>query len=187
MPVQLKKVSLAVAVSAAMVLAGCESSLDRIDSGGVLLQISDFGTLPVTHSLSNPGTAGSLLQIDSITVQAVPKVIGGTTSTLMDVNIESYEVTYRRRDGGTRVPRPLIERIFGTAPVGGSQEYNNLPMLAPDQLFSDPLRDLGLDGIDSETGSAVIDMDIQLRFFGRTRAGDAVTSNQVAFTVKFVQ
>ncbi len=163
-------------------LAGCEQRTDKEETGGVLLSISDFGTLPLQVSVS----AGDLMQIDSITVSNVVKDPTGTISPLMNVEISSYEVTYTRADRGTRVPRTLVQRVFGVVTPGGTIEFNNIPLLREDQLGNPPLSDLALTGRDPETGSTLIQLNVHLRFFGRTLSGDVVASAPASFTVAIV-
>jgi len=162
--------------------AGCEQRTDKEETGGVLLSISDFGTLPIQVSASE----GGLLQIDSITVSSVVKDPTGVTSPLMNVEISSYEVSFTRADRGTRVPRPFVEHIFGSIPPGGSTIFNNLNFLHTDHLRSAPLADLALTGRDSETGSTVIFLNVHFRFFGRTLSGDVVSSAPASFTIEVV-
>lgn len=174
------------AAAAFAAVAGC-SDADKADTGGVLLEISSFGTLPVAFSLNNPDPGlGALMQIDSIVLSNIAVNPAAGTSDLMTIRLESYEVTYTRRDGGTRVPRPLSNSIFGQVPINGTNEIAGAPMLATDQLLSNPLVDLSNDGVDSETGSSVIVMDINLRFFGETLGGTNVASNVESFTVQFL-
>lgn len=162
---------------------GCQESTDRVDSGGVLLRITDFGTLPLVLSLS--GDLG-LLQIDSITMRSFLADPNGTSSDLMTIQLDSYEVTYTRADRGTVVPRPLVERIFGSVPVNGTNEVNNLNFLRLDQLAAQPFSGLARDGRDDETGSSAIALNVHFRFYGKTLSGRAVASDTASFTIEVV-
>ena len=106
----------------------------------------------------------------------------------MNVEMQSYEVTFTRGDGGTRVPPPLVRNIFGVTPVGGTQNYENLPVMLSDQINEVPLEDLFLEngGFDKETDRTSIILNLSLRFFGRSIAGEAVDTTPVRFTVEFV-
>ena len=174
----------AIAALPCLAVAGCSSSdIDDTDTGGVILVVSDFGTLPLGHSLST----GGLMQIDSITVRSVVADPAGPSSELMTIRLLGYEVTYRRRDSGTRLPRGFIESVFGSITPNGTLVLNGLNMLVPDQFNATPFSDLLRTGVDSETGSAVVVLDINIRFFGETLGGRAVTSEVAPFTVRFVQ
>jgi len=163
----------------ALGVAGCRSRTDRSE-GTVLLTISRFDGLPSVVSLQTTPP----ITIDSLILRNIPKDPSGTTSDLQSVELRSYEASFRRRDTGTRVPPPLVGRLFGVVPVNGTFEVLNLPILTSDQVLSQPLRDLRDFGVDRETGTAVIVLDVQLRFFGRTLSGDEVSTDSGSFTIE---
>jgi hypothetical protein len=165
---------------------GCDSHLEQTDGGGVVLSVSDFDALPTVVSVSDARVAG--VTIGSITLTSIPRDIDGDTSNLMNVEMQSYEVTFTRGDGGTRVPPPLVRNIFGVTPVSGTQVYETLPVMLSDQVNTVPLKDLFLEngGFDKETDRTSIILNLSLRFFGRSIAGEAVDTTPVRFTVEFV-
>jgi len=173
--------------AAALALAALGCAGDRVEDteGSVILSVSDFDGLPVRVSVNG---AGELLQMDQVTISNVPKDQNANTSPLQDVEMTTYEVVYERIDTGTRVPTPLVRRIFGVAPVGGDIVYDNLVIMGAEQLGNPPLSDLEIfnGGVDSETGSPVIAIGFRMRFFGRTIAGDQVATAPVRFDVEFV-
>ena len=69
-------------------------------------------------------------------------------------------------------------------PVNGTLDLFNLPYITSDQILSQPLRDLLDRGRDSETGTAVIVLDVTLQFFGRTLSGDEIASEPATFTIE---
>jgi hypothetical protein len=176
-----RAVVLLLLVVPALAVASCRSRTDRSE-GTVLLSISDFGTLPLGVSLTDP-TDGNL-QIDSITIRSVAKDPTGTTGPLMDVELRSFEVTYRRRDTGSRLPPPLSGQIFSTVPVNGTAQINGTPIFLTPQLAAQPLKDLIDFGVDRETGTSVIILDVSIRFFGRTLSGDDVATQPASFTLE---
>ena len=105
----------------------------------------------------------------------------------MNTEMLSYEVTFSRGDEGILVPPPLVQKIFGVTPAGGSNSYENLPILTIDQLDVRPLSDFLIEngGFDRETGKNSVSLNFHLQFFGRSIAGEAVQSNVASFTVKF--
>ncbi|HKI85980.1 MAG TPA: hypothetical protein VKA53_04465, partial [Thermoanaerobaculia bacterium] len=133
-------------------LVGCPRRTSRTDSGGVLLSLTKFDALPVGVSVNGQG---GYLQIGKLTLQNVPADPNGTTSSLMNVELDSYSVTFSRADQGTRVPPKLVEKAFGVVPVGGTDELDNFVMMSPDQFDNPPLSDLfyANGGYDKETGS----------------------------------
>lgn len=166
----------------AVSLLGCESRTDRTDGGGVLLSITDFDGLPITLAVNS---SNGFLQVGEIQITNVvknPDIVG---SILMNVEIESYEVTYSRGDTGTIVPPTLVRGLFGVVPVNGVFTVENLPVLAPEQFNVPPISDLLFvnGGFDKETGSRQIVLNFHLRFFGRTLSGDAVQTAPASFTV----
>jgi len=165
-------------VTLALCAAGCRSRTDRSE-GTVILTISSFNQLPTTVSAKS----GPFV-IPTVTVTNVPKDPTGTTSDLQTVELRSYEVTYTRRDTGTRVPPPVAATIFSNVSPGGNVSFTNLPFMLSDQTLNPPILDLAQKGVDSETGSAVIVLDVHMRFFGRTLAGDDVVSAPASFTIE---
>jgi hypothetical protein len=158
--------------------AGCRSRTDRSE-GTVLLSVSDFDGLPVQIS-----TTDGPFSIDQVQIRNVAKDPTGTTSALMDVELRSYEVTYRRRDTGTRVPPSMVQTIFSVVPVNGTISLDNVPFMLTDQVLNPPLSDLRNFGVDRETNSQVVVLDVSMRFFGRTLSGDDIVSAPATFTIE---
>lgn len=165
-----------------LAVGACSSGdISKTETGGVLLSITDFDGLPISISAS---ASGDLAQIETLTVSNIAKNPNGTTSELMNVEIQSYEVTYSRADTGTRVPPKLVNYIFGIAPVNGTFQLDNGPFMRAEQFNTVPILDLKNLGIDSETGSRQIRLNVGLRFFGRTLSGDRVESTTAFFTLE---
>ncbi len=162
-----------------LALASCRSRTDRSE-GTVLLTVSDFDGLPFIVDLSDEPP----FTIDQVTIRNVAKDPNGTTSSLQDVELRSYEVRYRRLDTGTRVPPPSVQGIFGIVPVNGTTDLINTGFMFSDQVLSQPLKDLRDFGVDRETGTAVVVLDVSLRFFGRTLSGDEVATEPATFTIE---
>ncbi len=176
---------LAIALVGLIVTACSSSRTDKADTGGVLLSISDFDGLPVQVSVTL-ATGVGLISVEQLTVQNLPLDPNGLTSDLMNVEIQSYEVIYTRGDTGTRIPTPLVRGLFGVAPIGGTFDVENLPMMSLEQLLEEPLSDLAALGLDPETGGNTILLNFSLRFFGRTLGGDNVSTAPAQFTIEFI-
>jgi hypothetical protein len=161
----------------------CDARTERTDTGGVLLSVSDFDGLPIAVSVNST----SFVQVDSLTIQSVVLNPSAPSSALMDVELKSYQVRYRRVDAGTRTPRPLVNGFFGNVPQGGTDTIINLVLLGPEQLSNVPLSDLLFinGGFDKETGSQVIKLELELTFFGKTLSGDDVSTNPARFAIDF--
>ena len=172
---------LLLALSFGLVL-GC-NDIEETDTGGVFLKV-DFVSVPGPIGV-NDVTEVTIPTIDISSV--VPNQLAGT-SQLMDVLIDVYEVTYTRADTGTRVPPAYIYRRAGTVPVGGNLALSNFPIMGQEQLQAAPLSDLLFEngGIDRETGSSLIRIDVTFQVFGKTIAGDDVASEPRTETMEFI-
>lgn len=168
-------------------LGACESRTDRTDGGGVLLSISDFDGLPIGISVNT--SAGGFVQLGEIQVQSIVKNPDVVATAIMNVEIESYEVTFSRGDNGTKTPPVFVRGLFGVVPAGGTFVVENLPVAGPEQFDVPPLSDLLFQngGFDKETGDDKIILNFHIRFFGRTLSGDAVQSEPGNFTVTVTQ
>ena len=161
----------------------CNQRTDR-DEGGVILTISDFDGLPVLFQVNGQ----DLFQVGELTLSNIPKDPNGLTSSLMDIELRSFEVTFTRADAGTRTPTARVEAFFSNVRVSGTSVIDNLDLMDAEQLRNPPLSDLLFvnGAFDRETGSDVIKLNLHLRFFGRTLAGDNIASNTASFTIEFV-
>ena len=170
-----------------LVLWGCEERTDESGSGGVILSVSDFDGLPAEIGVNLLQLIG-FLSIGEITIDSHSTDPGGSVSSLMNVEMDSYEVSFSRADAGTILPPPLVQKIFGVTPVNGSQLYENLRILSLEQIESRPLADLLFvnGGFDKETGEAFTRLNLSMRFFGRTLSGDPVQTTPISFTGTFV-
>lgn len=177
---------LTLALAGALALAGC-SDADDVDSGGVSLVISDFDGLPTLVSVNTAALDG-LVVVEEIELESIIQNPDLGTGNLQTIELRSYEVRYSRADTGTRLPTPLVAGLIGTVPPGGNTILGNLPILRPEQLLNPPLSDLLFvnGGLDDETGSPVIALNLTIRFFGRTLGGREVVSTPQSFLVEFV-
>jgi hypothetical protein len=169
----------ALMLAAGMVFA-CERRTEEIDAGGVLLSITDFDGLPNFVSATGDFEAAS---IESIVVENIAKNPDLPTSALMNVEIHSYEVRYRREDSGTRTLPVLVESVFGVAPVNGTYTLNGGLFMRPSQFDHQPLKDLREFGRDLETNSRVVRIQVSIQFFGKTLSGDEVASAPGYFSI----
>jgi hypothetical protein len=159
----------------------CRSRTDKSE-GSVVLSVTHFNGLPVSVSATN-----GPFQIDQITLSNFfkdPSVNSPTGHDLEGIELRNYEITYARRDKGTRVPPPSVQAIFGLVPPQGTLDLFNLPFMTTDQTHNPPIQDLLTTGHDTETGTTVITLDVSLRFFGRTISGDDIASEPAKFTIE---
>lgn len=163
-----------------LALAGCRSDTDRSE-GTVLLSIASFNGLPSVVSL---GSQQPPFVITDLTVRNIAKDPTGSTSELQSVELRTLEIRFTRRDTGSRVPPANVQSIFGLVPVNGTTTLTNVPFLTSDQVLNQPLKDLRDTGRDSETGTAVVVLDVSMRVFGRTLSGDEIVSDPARFTIE---
>ncbi|MGH9465472.1 MAG: hypothetical protein ACRD0X_07470, partial [Thermoanaerobaculia bacterium] len=140
---------LSLALLLPLALAACDARTEKTDGGGVLLSVSAFDGLPVEVSVNDPlgssfatCSSSGVCAIDEITIENIPKNPNAGTSDLMNVELQSYEVTFTRGDRGTRVPNPYVRGIFGVVPVAGTLDIDGLPIFDREQLENEPLSDL---------------------------------------------
>lgn len=130
-----------------------------------------------------PGALNCAQNIGTVTIQNV--VIQNTSgtlptnSTLDDVNITSYHISYVRTDGGTSVPAPFTRSISLSVPVGSGGNLGTFLAFQPDALTQAPFAALlpQNGGRDPQTGRPVVQMDIILDVFGQTLAGERVSGS----------
>jgi len=166
-------------IAASLSVAGCNSRTEK--SEGTVLLTAQSTTTPVVVSVSS--TTPGVFQIPSFAIHSIIKDPVGISSELQTIEMRSFTVTYRRRDTGTRVPAPIVRGLSGNVSPGGTLFVDNLPFLTLDQLLSQPLKDLAQFGRDTETGTAVIVLDVTFQFFGRTISGDDIASEPTTFTI----
>lgn len=173
-----------VLLTAALVagLAACTSN-DKTDAGGVSIALGTLPSVPDHASVSSLVAGGNELRFD-VNLRSIVLHPAGS-SDLMDIRIESYEVTYTRGDGGTKVPPPLVLYSAGNLPAGGTLTINGLLMLGPDQITTSPISDLMFvnGGLDRETGKPSMTLNMNLRFFGHTVGGQAIESPVFPFSI----
>lgn len=166
----------------ALALGSCRERTDR-QEGSVLLTVADFFGLPSAVSLSDGGP----FVIDQVTLRNVPKDTTTLPTALQSIELRSYEVRYTRKDAGSRVPPPTVQGIFGVIRPNVDETFFNVPFLFSDQVLNPPLRDLRDFGIDRETGTTVVVLDVSIRFFGETLSGDDVATEPARFTIEVTQ
>ncbi len=176
---------LALALTLILTTVGCRSRTDKAE-GNVVFSVSDFDGLPIAGSVN--ALRGGFLQVEEIELSNFPADPRGVTSDLMSIEIETYEVVYTRRDTGTRTPPTRVRSLFGLVPINGTTLIENLPVLGIEQIENPPLSDLLFENgsVDSETGSFLIVLDLQVTFRGKTLSGDSVITGLDAFSVEFV-
>jgi len=184
-----KKTTTLLAAAVLTCVLGCNARTDRTDGGGVLLSISQFQLAPtqfILHKLADPNAV--LPAVPTVTLQNVVKdPTPSATSMLENVELTSYQVVYTRADTGRRVPPPLVQKFGGVVPVNGTLNITNLNVIANNQVDTLPISDLLQFGIDRETNSTIIALNLSITFFGRTLSRKEVQSTPAGFTMEVFQ
>lgn len=177
----LTRVALAVLVAAFS--WSCDDH-ETTDTGGVTIAYGTLTGFPSQVAV-NSELADGELALGSIVLRSIPT---GNPGDFSDIQIQSYEVTYTRADGGTRVPPPLVRFYTGNLPTGGTFTANGVTILGVDQIFSPPINDLFFinGGLDRETSRTRIILNYHLRFFGRTLSGREIESPVLRETIELV-
>lgn len=172
----------------ALVCLGCNGRTDRTDGGGVLLSVTQMNQAPTQFILHNLQTNPVLPSISTVTLQNIVKDPSApTTSQLENIELRSYQVVYTRADTGTRVPPPLVANLAGVVPVNGTLSITDLTVITNNQLNTLPISDILNFGIDRETNSTIITLNVTVTFFGRTLSGQEVQSAPAGFTMEVFQ
>jgi hypothetical protein len=103
-----------------------------------------------------------------------------TNSTLDDVLITEYRISYTRTDGGTSIPAPFTRSISLSVPLGSAgANLGTFLAFQPDALSQAPFAALlpQNGGRDPQTGRSVVQMNIVLEVFGSTMAGERVSGS----------
>jgi hypothetical protein len=176
-----QRIFLFLLIALTLAATSCRSRTDRSE-GSVILSVSHFNGLPASVSATN-----GPFSIDQVTLSNFfkdPAINSAAGHQLEGIELRNYEITYRRRDSGTRTPPPSVQGIFGLVAPASTLVVDNLPFMTSDQTGNQPLKDLINFGRDTETGTAVITLDVTLRFFGRTLSGDDIASEASTFTIE---
>ncbi len=170
-------------LAALLIAFGCEERTEETDTGGVLLEVE------FTNTILRAGVEDSeTVTIPTISINSIVANPSGSTSSLMDVQLRSLQVTFTRADSGTRVPPPYFFNLIGTVPVGGTLTLSNFPIMSTEQTRTEPLSDLLVlnGGFDRETGNTFIRLNVTFRVFGTTLTGTSVASVPRTQTIEFV-
>lgn len=179
------KNKLIIAVLALAALAATSCSSELTDSAApVELVVTNTQNL---HRLDiGPDTGTSCAEnIGTINMQVFPKN-DKATGPFVQVRVTRYRVSYRRTDGGTMVPSPFVRTIDTLLSVGGGVQGSDFTVFEGGAVNQAPFAALQPQngGVDPETGSRFVKMDVIVEVFGETLAGDNVY-DATAFPLEF--
>ncbi len=177
---------LALVLPLAAMIVGCSTDVGDT-AANVILNI-DTITLESDPWGDVLATSGTILD-DTVSVTFSAFLKGPVTTNLQvtspelqNINLERYEVTFTRTDGGTAVPPGFTRGIAGTVrlTVLGAGAPNQLTLgvvLVPSTIKAQPpISFLISPGQEPATNFVNIQVDARIQFFGRTITGDPVTA-----------
>lgn len=135
-------------------------------------------TLPA-QPLSKSISSGTPLTIQTMTLNSHLKDATATDPQhFADVQLNTYTVTFSRRDGGTLLPQPEQFSAGGLLPSGGTISFTGYPIMSTTTLQRSPFDQLlpFNGGVDRETGLSQIHIFYSITFFGNTVSGFRVQS-----------
>jgi hypothetical protein len=173
---------LTVLALAAVLVMSCGSELNN-NAAPVELVVTH--TQNLTRLDIAPNAPNCNQQIGEVEMQIFPKREGTGTGTFTQVRVTRYRVSYRRTDGGTRVPAGFVRSIDTLITVGDTTG-SDFTILQSDALSQAPFASLQPQngGVDAETGRGIIRMEVILEVYGETLGGDNVYDS-TAFPLEF--
>lgn len=169
----MKRALLTALLGLALALPACTNKQGESESP-VFVTI-DLPLQPLSKSITNP----TPLTIQTITLRSrLKNPRQADPQGFADVQINTYTVSYSRRDGGTRVPTPEQFSAAVLLPSGGTTTLSGFPIMAASTLERSPFDQLlpFNGGVDRETGLSEIHLFYSITFFGTTVSGQRVKS-----------
>jgi hypothetical protein len=157
--------------------SGCKTESGLGGDGPVALTVRDitptsdpFGDVyDGSSGLYRPDTVTVVFQNDLLNQSIVP-------TSMTDVIIRTYRVSFVRTDGGSAVPAAFQENINVSVPTNSTATIENLTIVRATQKQQNPLYYLtpfSL-GYEPDTGYNNISCNVLLEFWGETIAGDRI-------------
>jgi hypothetical protein len=167
-----KSIGLSLLLAAAL-FAGCTNKQGETEAP-VFITV-DLPLQPLSKSISS----GTPLTIETITLESHLKRADATDPNgFANVQVNTYTVSFSRRDGGKLIPPPEQFSAAVLLPSGGTATLSGFPIMAAPSLQRSPFDQLlpFNGGVDRETGLSEIHIFYSLTFFGTTASGFRVQS-----------
>lgn len=167
---RLRMIAMTAALAAAAMF-GCSGEVTENGSPVDLLVTSapKFGRVDLA------GGTGCSSAVADVTVRVQARN-AAATGTFTQVRLQSYRVSYSRRDGGRTVPASFVRTVDTILAVGGTAALPEFIVLQGDAVSQAPFAALQPQngGRDAETGRSIVNMDVIVEVFGETLGGDRV-------------
>jgi len=163
-----------IAIIVAVAFVGCNNKTEKYE-GMVFITIEWSGTACFNWDVSGPAATIGTQEFHSNFKKFV------ADPRFLDVHLKDLWVTWRRIDGGTRVPEPthIIYDIF--VPAGSNATLDNGAVMIPEQYLGVPFNSLFPEngGIDPETGKTEIRLEATLSYYGSATNGDKIKAQLI--------
>jgi hypothetical protein len=168
-----KRALIALALVALAAAPACTN--DEAETEAPVFVTVDLDLQPLAVSASS----GLPITIQTMTLESRLKNPSATDPQgFADTQINTYVVTYSRRDGGTRIPPAETFSAAILLPANGTATLQGFPIMAASSLQRSPFDQLlpFNGGFDRETGLPEIHLFYSITFFGTTASGHRVRS-----------
>jgi hypothetical protein len=174
--------TLAAAVFTVASLPGCSTNTQGDSASPVFLE-GDFELLPAGKCVND----NTPLQFATTVLRNRIKTPGVTVTQFLDVQVDQYQVVWKRVDGGTVASPTQVFPGDLLVPANGTSTLTNYLYMSSDSLIRPPLDQLFPfnGGIDKETGRAEIRQAGNVTWYGHTLSGQPVVSGVATFGMIF--
>lgn len=155
-------------------LAGCSGGNHSADTEADIILTTDVPT----GLTAVPVNLGTDVSIPAITIKSQAKAPGTALTVQNDAILNEWVITFTRTDGGTATS-PMwrnYDQVY--VPAGGSANLTNFVIMPVEFLSQPPLNQLWPvnGGFDKETGKDNIRQTIRVDIYGKTNAGQKVST-----------
>jgi len=161
-----------------MAFAACETQNGEGQTrSAVILTVDSIVMQSGAGALAEVSSTGGITaqsDVANVALSNRPKNIDLQPSPWLGIQLEEYQVTFYRTDGGTAVPNSVKRTIRYTIELNETYEIAALTILSAEQKVEYPLWDLAINGYDIETGMPVIEVNVLVEFFGKQVSGEPV-------------
>jgi len=173
-----------VLVAGLIFLTGCSggSALDNT-SAAVFLTVEIEQYNPEVNVCAVAGD----LTIESMNIESKPKNPDVALTANQGVNLQDWEITVRRTDGGTVTSPDWYNAVPVFVPAGGIAALENY-RIYPEEFLDDPpfnylFPENG--GVDPETGTSFVREGLNLVIHGSVVSGKAISTQPVEVSFRF--
>ncbi len=167
-------------------LTGCgDAGGEAKSKSPVILYIQSLNGNAPFHSSVQPSTPNKEDMVKcSVAVEPIDQTSFEDASLYQNVLVKGYEISYFRKDTGTRVPETFTGSTNTYCEAKGVADFDII-ICRESQKLMPPLKDLCETGYDQETGLTEIHTTCRVVVWGDTFAGEEVVSKPGHLAVNF--